>query len=710
MNYSKNSDKINSERTSKLGNKTNENIQNVVSSKNVSSTSSYHSKALPSLLDWDGDTIHVNTTFLIIGNDTSSSIAYNFINDNKSKNQTVTYENETDDHIVDLNVDLKIVMMASGKIIKYDQLLLANDDKTTEQLQNYAPIDQRALSLVCSLNSNDDISVDKVEVDKSKGNCIEADTENNVENGNEKISKIVSSWNGRFRRKHATVIGGGLKGVQTAFYLCDNVLGRSPKFPRVSLVCTENGPLTRYLPRYLSNIVASKMNKAGILLNSFSVVQYIAPIENSNVYSNYNECEIFACRTYDTRTTFDFTSNLLIFAPTHVQANTNWIHINNVNLEVNKEHGGIMVNNELAACTDVYVSGDLCSFPSKLGRRRIQGSNDHDIETGLGAAKNMIFNSRRNKKVENIMSAKEGISMTEKASFPCASFSTSSINRYQEEPAVEIQIGGTEFAFVGLCNSIYETNTFWKARNESNLADNNNKVINIAERARNARLAKEKFNAMCEIENVTIPSRIFDKQHDSGFIVYIRDMEIVGIMLWKNLSKQELYEQDLRKKRKKTFLSSASSYAENLYEKRITSMHENVKRAKAYLKMPSQQRTLIAPPPPYSRSLESMEFTKHVGRYVLNLKSVEEMESYTRRYEASREAKYGLKERTLPSIPENEILYFSQGRHVGNGSWSPGQNGLSSQNTDKIYSTKSFKDAQNQSSDLLFGGNKKYAW
>lgn len=186
MNYSKNSDKINSERTSKLGNKTNENIQNVVSSKNVSSTSSYHSKALPSLLDWDGDTIHVNTTFLIIGNDTSSSIAYHFINDNKSKNQTVTYENETDDHIVDLNVDLKIVMMASGKIIKYDQLLLANDDKTTEQLQNYAPIDQRALSLVCSLNSNDDISVDKVEVDKSKGNCIEADTENNVENGNEK--------------------------------------------------------------------------------------------------------------------------------------------------------------------------------------------------------------------------------------------------------------------------------------------------------------------------------------------------------------------------------------------------------------------------------------------------------------------------------------------------------------------------------------------
>ena len=37
------------------------------------------------------------------------------------------------------------------------------------------------------------------------------------------------------------------------------------------------------------------------------------------------------------------------------------------------------------------------------------------------------------------------------------------------------------------------------------------------------------------------------------------------------------------------------------------------------------------------------------------------MNSYTRRYEASRAAKYGLKEKTLPSIPETEILYFSQG-------------------------------------------------
>ena len=66
---------------------------------------------------------------------------------------------------------------------------------------------------------------------------------------------------------------------------------------------------------------------------------------------------------------------------------------------------------------------------------------------------------------------------------------------------------------------------------------------------------------MCETENVIIPSRVFDKQHDSGFIVYIRDMEIVGIMLWKNLSKQELYEQELRKKNKKSLSNRGANFS-----------------------------------------------------------------------------------------------------------------------------------------------------
>ena len=80
----------------------------------------------------------------------------------------------------------------------------------------------------------------------------------------------------KFRRKHITVIGGGLQGIQSAFYLCDNVLGKSPKFPRISLICTENGPLSRYFAPVKCR--CEQNGQVWYLLNSFSVIQYVAPL------------------------------------------------------------------------------------------------------------------------------------------------------------------------------------------------------------------------------------------------------------------------------------------------------------------------------------------------------------------------------------------------------------------------------------------------
>ena len=319
-----------------------------------------------SLLDWDGTTVHRDTNFLVIGDGIASQAALQYLKENKCPGETVLFEKNQADQIVDLNVDSKIVMMSSGKVIKYDQLLLTGDKLSTWQLHQRAPIDRRAWPLICSLGLGRNVTQNG----DSKAEQIYLE-------GTAKLNEIIKSWNGKFRRKHVTVIGGGLQGIQSAFFLCDNVLGKSPKFPRISLICTENGPLSRYLPRHLSNVVASKMGKCGILLNSFSVIQYVAPLGLDNSTQSAKECEIFACRTYDTKTTFNFASNAVIFAPTRVRANTDWIKGNGVGLELNDEHGGIMVNNELAACSDVYVAGDLCSFPSNLGRRRIQGSRDH---------------------------------------------------------------------------------------------------------------------------------------------------------------------------------------------------------------------------------------------------------------------------------------------------------------------------------------------
>ena len=116
-------------------------------------------------------------------------------------------------------------------------------------------------------------------------------------------------------------------------------------------------------------------------------------------------------------------------------------------LELNDEHGGIMVNNELAACSDVYVAGDLCSFPSNLGRRRIQGSRDHDIETAIICAKNMLRNRKKSGMRKTTNTEEKEIS-------------DSPVHRYCQEPAIEMQIGGTQIAFVGLCNSVLKRIAF----------------------------------------------------------------------------------------------------------------------------------------------------------------------------------------------------------------------------------------------------------
>ena len=83
----------------------------------------------------------------------------------------------------------------------------------------------------------------------------------------------------------------------------------------------------------------------------------------------------------------------------------------------------------------------------------MQGSHDHDVETGTICAKNMLINFRMGES-SNI---KKDMDVTLS---PNHMESLSMINRYHEEPAVEIQIGGTQFACIGLCNSAYETNSF----------------------------------------------------------------------------------------------------------------------------------------------------------------------------------------------------------------------------------------------------------
>jgi len=82
----------------------------------------------------------------------------------------------------------------------------------------------------------------------------------------------------------------------------------------------------------------------------------------------------------------------VVFAPTHLEGNVELAQ--QAGLEIDPKCGGVMVNAELMARTDVYVAGDTASYPDNtLGRRRMQ-SYDHSFNSGRLAARNMVLGLR----------------------------------------------------------------------------------------------------------------------------------------------------------------------------------------------------------------------------------------------------------------------------------------------------------------------------
>jgi len=82
----------------------------------------------------------------------------------------------------------------------------------------------------------------------------------------------------------------------------------------------------------------------------------------------------------------------VVFAPTHLDGNVELAKESG--LEIDAKCGGVMVNSEMMARTDVYVAGDTASYPDKvLGRRRMQ-SYDHSYHSGALAANNMALKMR----------------------------------------------------------------------------------------------------------------------------------------------------------------------------------------------------------------------------------------------------------------------------------------------------------------------------
>lgn len=116
--------------------------------------------------------------------------------------------------------------------------------------------------------------------------------------------------------------------------------------------------------------------------------------------------EVHACKTFDFLSTTTLHTDALVFAPpaSAVPADVRICagsgaapqrQTGENSLEVDTARGGIVVNAELAAATDVYVAGHGASFPDPLfGRSRLFGNDDHDAKSAELAARNMVLGER----------------------------------------------------------------------------------------------------------------------------------------------------------------------------------------------------------------------------------------------------------------------------------------------------------------------------
>lgn len=179
----------------------------------------------------------------------------------------------------------------------------------------------------------------------------------------DKISKDIKS---------ITIFGGGFLGSELA---C--ALGHRGRQEGASLEVVqafqENGNMGKVLPDYLSEWTTDKVRSEGVTVLPNSRVKTIAKGEKTNL-----SVKMESGASVET----DHMVVAVGVDPDLALASAS-------NLEIDKVHGGFMVNSELEAVPNVFVAGDAASFDDPaLGRRRVE-HHDHAVVSGRLAGENM---------------------------------------------------------------------------------------------------------------------------------------------------------------------------------------------------------------------------------------------------------------------------------------------------------------------------------
>ncbi|XP_047538816.1 apoptosis-inducing factor 1, mitochondrial-like isoform X1 [Vanessa atalanta] len=169
--------------------------------------------------------------------------------------------------------------------------------------------------------------------------------------------------------RSVAVVGGGFLASELAVALADR-LREDGK--RVIQVFRESAPLAGVLPRYLADDVAVRLTAAGVEL--------------------LPDAEVTDSSVRDGRVTVRLSSGERLEADLVVEcvgSEPEAELARESGLELHPELGGVLVNAELQARSDVFAAGDVaCFYDEALGRRRVE-HHDHAVVSGRLAGENM---------------------------------------------------------------------------------------------------------------------------------------------------------------------------------------------------------------------------------------------------------------------------------------------------------------------------------
>ncbi|KAH9249793.1 hypothetical protein BASA81_012471 [Batrachochytrium salamandrivorans] len=184
--------------------------------------------------------------------------------------------------------------------------------------------------------------------------------------GIQDFQRLESISNGN---KTIVVVGGGFLGSELAVALASKSAGSDVK---IIQTFPEDGNMGLVFPRYLTKWTTAKLREVGVDVKPNTEIVKVEANQDNMVLQYNNGDSVKA----------DFVVLAVGLSPNQELAYSS-------GLEVDSIRGGIVVNAELEARTNVFAAGDVTSYHDiALGRRRVE-HYDHAVMSGRMAGFNM---------------------------------------------------------------------------------------------------------------------------------------------------------------------------------------------------------------------------------------------------------------------------------------------------------------------------------